>query len=181
MQTIRQETQRRYFEQLLSDQAYSSAWRYCCLLAPCRQDAEDLLQDSLVHALQRLDHLRDEASFRGWLLSIVRSRFLNSRRRLVSDRQREEELVWVVSTAGTDPRSLDLAAALKALPRQQRLEITLFYLEGLSLRECAQALGLSQAALQARLHRGRAALRQLLDQATRADSDPAQATEECHV
>ncbi len=182
VQQYQQEARQRCFEELLSEQAYNSAWRYCCLLCACREDAEDLLQDSLVHALQRLGQLRDSAGFRGWLLSIVRSRFLNTRRRRRGEEQREQELAWISTVQAEDPRAAELAAALRALPQQQRLELTLFYLEGLSLQECAQALGLSETALQARLHRSRAALRLKLAPEKGSQSEPGQtATEECHV
>ncbi|MCC7477852.1 sigma-70 family RNA polymerase sigma factor [bacterium] len=180
IQRYQQEARQRCLEDLLSQSVYDCAWRYCCLLAANRQDAEDLLHDSLVLALQRLDQLRDDAGFRGWLLSIIRSRFLNTRRSRQSEQRREEQLAWVAAAALDDPRCAELAAALRALPRQQRLELSLFYLEGLSQQECAQALGISLAALQARLHRGRAALREQLAKGQPAGA-VAPASEECHV
>lgn len=169
------------FEQLLTSEVHDSAWRFCCLLAARREDAEDLLQEALIHALERLPQLRDPAGFRGWLLSIVRSRFLNLTRSRRAEQRRVESLYRFAGSADDDPRAAELAAALSALPQQQRLELTLFYLEGLSLKECALALGLSCAALQARLHRARAALRRGLEGHAVSPAESGQAVEECHV
>ena len=41
----------RRFDGLLTDGIYSLAWRYCARLCRTREDAEDLLQDSLLQAV----------------------------------------------------------------------------------------------------------------------------------
>ena len=45
-------------------------------------DAEDVLQDTLVKALEKRGELRDPGQLRAWLLAIVRTTWLNSRRGL---------------------------------------------------------------------------------------------------
>jgi RNA polymerase sigma factor (sigma-70 family) len=175
------EAQWQQFEQLLEAGAYDSAWRYCCLLARTREDAQDLLSDALAQALRSFGQLRDAASFRGWLLSIVRSRFLNGERRRRTERRHGEQLARIHAPVHSDPLAAQVALALEALPSDQRLPLTLFYLEGLSLRETARALGLGPAALQSRLHRARAALKRQLQLCLDAARNPAQSSEECHA
>jgi DNA-directed RNA polymerase specialized sigma24 family protein len=66
-------------EGLLEPALYAALWRYCLSLAPTREDAEDLLHETLVQALLRLGQLRERSSFETWVFSIAHRRFLNLR------------------------------------------------------------------------------------------------------
>jgi RNA polymerase sigma factor (sigma-70 family) len=59
-------------------------------------------------------------------------------------------------------RDCDLAAAIDALPKQQRIALTLFYLGGLTSLETADAMGLSAGAVRFHLHQARDGLRETL-------------------
>jgi RNA polymerase sigma-70 factor (ECF subfamily) len=48
---------------------------------------------------------------------------------------------------------------LAGLPRQQRLSLALFYVDGLSVAETAATLGISEGAVKFHLHQGRSTLR----------------------
>lgn len=161
------ETRRAQFEQALSDEVYGAAWRYACRLCTAggvvrRDDAEDLLQESLVHAFQRLHQLRDAASFKGWLLSIMRTRFITRHRR---ERLLPATLEWpeaLPAAVEADPLVEEALAALSRLPASQRELLSLFYIDGLNLHETGQVAGLAPRVVRQRLHRARAALRREL-------------------
>ena len=53
--------------------------------------------------------------------------------------------------------------AISRLPRQQRIAVSLFYVEQLSVREIATSMKLSEGAVKYHLHAGRAALREWLE------------------
>ena len=55
-----------------------------------------------------------------------------------------------------------LMAAVRALPPQQQIAVSLFYVEQLSVREIATSMKVSEGAVKYHLHAGRAALRQWL-------------------
>lgn len=150
------------FESLVTDHTYEVAWRACRRLADCREDAEDLLQESLVHAFTRLYQLRDRSRFRGWLLAIVRTRHLARLRRDKSRPQATRELPQLAA-GGENPLDETIAAALARLPQPQRELLSLFYLDGLSLSETGQALGIRPQIVRQRLYRARRALRRCLD------------------
>ena len=57
------------------------------------------------------------------------------------------------------PQLDDVAAMLQGLPRQQRLSLALFYVDGLSVAETATTLGISQGAVKFHLHQGRTTVR----------------------
>lgn len=59
---------------------------------------------------------------------------------------------------------LTLWQAVLSLNDELRVTVTLFYYEGLSVREIGQVLGISEAAVKTRLSRGRARLRLLLEE-----------------
>src|SRR5262249_15274168 len=56
-----------------------------------------------------------------------------------------------------------LAGALARLPRQQRIAVSLFYVEQLSVREIAASMKLSEGAVKDHLQAGRASLREWLE------------------
>ena len=152
----------RRFDGLLTDGIYSLAWRYCARLCRTREDAEDLLQDSLLQALRRLDSLREDDAFRSWLLSIVHRRFIDRcRRRDTRERTLEGvRQVWHIDSQSTAQNHL--WSVLNSLPEQNREVICLFYMEGLSTDEIALVTGLSGSAVRLRLMRGRRVLRERL-------------------
>lgn len=151
------------FENLLTSEVYQAAWRFCLRLCRSREDAQDLLQESLVRAYTRLGQLRDEVRFRAWLLSIVRRQFLDRyrRERLRPPVQSEQE----PQLAPEDPLVAHIAETLTQLPAPQRELISLFYTDGLSLKETGQVLGIRPQVVRQRLYRARRALRRLLDAA----------------
>jgi len=69
------------FQRLIDADVYSALWRWCCRLSAQREDAEDLLQETLALAYQRLPQLRDEAVVKGWLFAIARNLHLSRLRR----------------------------------------------------------------------------------------------------
>jgi RNA polymerase sigma-70 factor (ECF subfamily) len=143
---------------------YQSAWRYALRLCANREDAEDLLQESLGHAYTKLDQLRADDTVRGWVLSIIRSKFLRHRQRAKSrSAQQSSELAEYSLAAPTDwaadPLSELMTAALSQLPESQREILSLFYIEGLSVYETGLVLNVAPQAVKQRLFRARAALR----------------------
>ncbi len=168
------------FETLLTQPVLDSAWRYAYRLCHQREDAEDLLQDGLAHAFNRLPQLKEPGAFKSWLMCIIRSQFLMNIRR-----RRVEDLVHASADDSTllleDPHRVDLASqealevevALRQLPECQREILELFYLDELNLAETARVLGLSQGAVQQRLFRARGALKRAI--LTGKEHEPAQA------
>jgi len=149
------------------------------------QDAEDVTQQRFLSALQNLNGFRGEASFSTWLLRIATHAALKIIRKregldmvsleeateprddsdaiphpeFIADwRQSPEELVQRRETQ----RLLD--EALGQLDEKHRLVFLLRDVEGLSIKETANALGLSEANTKVRLLRARLQLRERLTQ-----------------
>ena len=136
-----------------------------------RQDAEDLVQDTFLHAFRAWrDHRRPKRT-EPWLaticLNLARSRY-RARGRRPFEVSFEE---WMVEArSGSDPESSaigelereELYRAMRELPQGQRVAITLVDLSGLSTYEAAEVMGTPRGTVLSRLHRGRRALARLL-------------------
>ena len=126
-------------------------------------DAEDLVQETFVAALN--SRFRGESSARTWLVQILvrrsallrRSRWREGGTPSASD---AAERTSPSGTAAADAR-LDLAEMLQGLTPDQREVIVLRELEGMSYEEMAAALHVPRGTVESRLHRARAALRDL--------------------
>lgn len=139
-----------------------------------RGAAEDLVQDTLVQALQSFHRFTPGTNCRAWLATIMRHVRSNRRRSqhrspLVEDP--DDLIADTVPFVPAVPEHLtdeDMLAALRSLPEQYQDIILLCDVEELSYKDIAQALGIPMGTVMSRLHRGRGLLRQALA-AQRAD------------
>jgi RNA polymerase sigma-70 factor (ECF subfamily) len=138
-------------------------------LSRSNAEGDDLFQDAVLRAYEKLDGLRDPGRFRAWfmtvLISVHRSRARRSFwRRFLSLEQwtgagREPEAPVASSAASRADGARRLAHALAQLPAAQREAIVLFEIEELSVEEIAAAQAASVSAVKSRLARGRERLR----------------------
>jgi len=128
--------------------------------------SEDAGQEAFLLAWRRIEDLREPARLRAWLGQIARNTALAHLRR-----RRPCETLPDDATFADLSRSPDEAAAseeevtlvrecLARLPEPYRLVLVLYYREGQSVRQTAEALGLGEDAVKQRLARGRVMLRE---------------------
>ena len=128
------------------------------------QDAEDAVQEAICTAFARRDSLREMDKFRPWVLRILTNKCYDAcrRRRNTVDLEAAGE---VPAATGLDTAErLSLWQAVMSLSDDLRATVTLFYYDGMSVREIGDILGISEAAVKTRLRRGRERLRLLLDE-----------------
>jgi RNA polymerase sigma-70 factor, ECF subfamily len=144
-------------------------------------EAEDVAQSVFLKAFQHFDTLNSNPAAAGWLKTVARNTCLNhlsryrSRWRFFSeldaadqgtDAPFEDSLRTEDSPARAYERASDrdrLEHALRQLPQHQRVPLVLFHFEENSYEEIARALRISLAKVKTDIHRGREALRILLD------------------
>jgi RNA polymerase sigma-70 factor, ECF subfamily len=148
-------------------------FRACFAVAFARlrdaDDAEDVCQDALLRAYERLGECRDPSRYAHWLLRIVRNRSI---RRLAYQRVRRAAGLERASeaTASATPEAdltrselrRALQAAFDRLRPKQREVVLLFDHEGYSHREIAERLNISETMSRRHLSDARAALRREL-------------------
>lgn len=129
------------------------------LLALCcgnKNDADDLAQDTLVKAYLSLTGYQDKGRFRSWLFKIAHNTFLNHMARGQATESIDEAQTLVSSTAADATYAhQDLYLALQSLPPKERSAITLYYLNGYSIKDIAKITDTSEGAVKTQLSRGR--------------------------
>ena len=135
-------------------------------------DGDDLYQDTVIRAFEKLDTLRDASKFRAWfyttLLNVHRSRH---RRRFWKRFLALEELPREADPVGEDGRAWEseiarasrASRALQALGAHEREAVVLFEIEEFSIEEIARMQRASVPAVKSRLVRGRARLRRFYE------------------
>ncbi len=133
-----------------------------------RELAEELTQETFLKAFQARDQLPRIVNHRAWLYRVATNLALNARKR----RSRFRWLPWsrapeartsIDALQGAEIR-LDLERALDRLPPSLRAPLLLSAVQGLSAREIAQALEISEGAVRTRLYRAREQLRAIFQE-----------------
>ncbi len=141
-----------------------------------RDEARDLVQETVLRAFRTFDSFRPGTDCKAWLLTILYSVFINRYRR----RRREPELLpeaelesefhrrispgtpeqelRMLRQAAMEDRSPEVRGALDRLPESFRSAILLVDVEELSYEEAASVMGCPVGTLRSRLFRGRKAL-----------------------
>lgn len=131
-------------------------------------DAEDVAQETLAAALERIDTCRDPRRFGAWLLRSTRNRALNwLERRRLSDVPASGASAGDAHEGGGERGALrrELLAALEGLPPVQREIVLLHDLEGWTHAEIAAALDISEVSSRQHLFVARRTLRSRLGEA----------------
>ena len=128
------------------------------------QDAEDAVQEAICTAFARRDSLREMDKFRPWVLRILTNKCYDACRRPRNTVDLEAAGEVPAATGLDTAERLSLWQAVMSLSDDLRATVTLFYYDGMSVREIGGILGISEAAVKTRLRRGRERLRLLLDE-----------------
>ena len=140
-------------------------FRHAMWLARNRAEAEDLVQETLVQALQSFHRFTPGTNCRAWLVSILQHVRANRQRKqgnVVVDSSLEERVANVVPFVPPIPDQLtdeDMLQALQQIPPRHQEVILLCDVEDLTYKEIAAALEIPIGTVMSRLHRGRELLR----------------------
>jgi RNA polymerase sigma-70 factor (ECF subfamily) len=156
-------------------------YRFGMKMCGDREDAKDILQDTLLAMARGLRDFRGASSLSTWLYTIARSFCIKKRRRGRFAPAEQQSLDVAFPEAGEpavaqlpDPRpgpeetlaerqvEAVLARAIAALDPMYREVLVLRDIEGLTAAEVAEVLGIGVDATKSRLHRARLAVRELV-------------------
>ncbi|HTW28372.1 MAG TPA: sigma-70 family RNA polymerase sigma factor [Acetobacteraceae bacterium] len=144
--------------------------RYAAALLRNRQDADDLVHDCLVRALDKLHTRHEDGDVRAWLFSILHNLFISQRRRAASRPEHdpldaaEGVAFHAASTQEDTLRWQELIRAVDRLPADQRTVILLVSVEDHTYAEAARVLGVPIGTVMSRLARARERLREMVSE-----------------
>ncbi len=154
-------------------------YRYALLLTRNRFEAEDLLQETYVRAIEAFGRLREGSNVKGWLLTIMRNLRFNDLRKLrtrpqIVDVDVDGDSRFSGGLKGDkrdahevlerEEDAVRVRAAIEKLPPEFQEVIVLREFEELSYQEIASVIGCPVGTVMSRLGRSRAKLRRLLTQ-----------------
>ena len=143
------------------------AYRLACLITGNRTDGEDLAQEAFVACEQAIGSLKDGSKFRPWLLrTLSRAAWKYCRKAKretpVSEFFEGETGESALSAVLRTDEQRRLYAALDTLDEKRRVTVVLYYFDDRSVKEIAQATGVTEGTVKSRLFSARRHLRQAL-------------------
>jgi RNA polymerase sigma-70 factor (ECF subfamily) len=140
----------------------------------CREDAEEIAQDSFIKAFRALPTFKQNSKFSTWLYSIVYTTAMTFLRKKRLDTQSidDETSLIQLEAYSSDHTIIDVEhkskmqfvnLAISQLSPIDAAIITLFYQGEQSLEEIAQALGMESNTVKVKLHRARQRLREKIE------------------
>ncbi|MCX4851538.1 RNA polymerase sigma factor [Streptomyces sp. NBC_00893] len=163
--------------------SYPHVHRFAHTLCATPQDAEDAAQEALIILYRKIGMLRASGALASWMFRIVRNECLRRTRTLLHRGPADETgglgasgrfgAFGAFDAFDGTARSAEedvllrleaerVAAAVAALPEDQRQVLVMRDVQGPPGRTVADRLGLSTAAMKSRLHRARSAVREAL-------------------
>ena len=142
-------------------------------LTRCEADAEDLLQDTLLHAYAGFHTFHDGSNLKAWIFRILYNRWVSTYRakqrrpsEVSVDAVTERDLVTSISQLRSAEDEVldalpdrDIKAAMGALPESFRAVMYYAAVEGYTYAETAAILGIPHGTVMSRVSRGRQRLR----------------------
>lgn len=147
------------------------------------EDTEDLLQETFISAFRTLGSFQHRAAFKTWIIKIMLSHCYHKSHRFSFRYEKpafadlSDLNVPLFSSSPNDMEKKILNSELKAvieeaiasIPREYRLVFALRELNGLSVAETAETLGLSAANVKVRLNRAKSMLRKEIEKTFSAE------------
>jgi RNA polymerase sigma-70 factor, ECF subfamily len=152
---------------VLIDRYWERLYRWLCRLTRDGTIAEDIAQETFLKAFVAVKSFQPGTNFRAWLFRIGHNNFVNQRRAIRLNRQplvpeiAEEPQGPVAATISKEALQL-ISEAVAKLPSDFRGALTLRVEEGLSFRDIAEVLGITEETARWRVFKARQKLMAVL-------------------
>lgn len=144
-----------------------SIYRMSYFILQNDQDAQDILQETLIKYIQKAPDFRSDSHEKAWLLRVANNLCKDMLRFQKRNRHADlDELTEICADTAelTRMETRELITQVFMLPSKYKQVIYLHYYEGYSVKEIAAILKISEGAVKKRLERGRNQLRLILEE-----------------
>ena len=151
----------------------NDVWFTCVSLLKDEENAKDIMQETYITAFLKLDTLKDEEKFCGWLTAIATNKSKNKLKGKVEYQIDDEVLIAKTETdelmlpeeyiTKTEKRKVLLQIMEDTLSFNQYQVVLMFYFNELSIAEIAQALEISEGTVKSRLNSSRAKMKTAIE------------------
>ena len=151
----------------------NDVWFTCVSLLKDEENAKDIMQETYITAFLKLDTLKDEEKFCGWLTAIATNKSKNKLKGKVEYQIDDEILIAETETdelmlpeeyiTKTEKRKVLLQIMEDTLSFNQYQVVLMFYFNELSIAEIAQALEISEGTVKSRLNSSRAKMKTAIE------------------
>ena len=145
------------------DEYSDMLYKICFLILKNENDVKDVLQETFIKYMTKSPDFKSEDHKKAWLIKVSQNKckeFLRFHKRHAAVPLDEvEESISV--TEGMDAYTTSILGLIWNLKYKLKSVVILYYIEGYSVKEVAQILGISESAVKKRLERARKELRML--------------------
>ena len=151
----------------------NDVWFTCVSLLKDEENAKDIMQETYITAFLKLDTLKDEEKFCGWLTTIATNKSKNKLKGKVEYQIDDEVLIAETETDElmlpeeyinkAEKRKVLLQIIEDTLSFNQYQVVLMFYFNELSIAEIAQALEISEGTVKSRLNSSRAKMKTAIE------------------
>ena len=157
----------------LYELTHNDVWYNCLSLLKDEENAKDIMQETYITAFLKLDTLKDEEKFCGWLTAIATNKSKNKLKGKVEYQIDDEVLIAKTETDElmlpeeyinkAEKRKVLLQIIEDTLSFNQYQVVLMFYFNELSIAEIAQALEISEGTVKSRLNSSRAKMKTAIE------------------
>jgi RNA polymerase sigma-70 factor (ECF subfamily) len=149
---------------VLAKRYYRHVFAICLGMLANVDDAEDIAQESMLKGLLKIKNLEKIEQFESWIMQIARNLcidFLRKRKRIKAIRIEQTN-----QSSKTTSKNHDLYQAIRRLPLELRVPLTMFYFDGKNAKTIAQKLNISHSKACQKIRAARKQLHNLLTEGT---------------
>ena len=159
----------------------NDVWFTCVSLLKDEENAKDIMQETYITAFLKLDTLKDEEKFCGWLTAIATNKSKNKLKGKVEYQIDDEILIAETETdelmlpeeyiTKTEKRKVLLQIMEDTLSFNQYQTVLMFYFDEMSISEIAQGLEISEGTVKSRLNSSRAKMKTAIEDYEKKSGD----------
>jgi RNA polymerase sigma-70 factor (ECF subfamily) len=146
---------------------HNQLFKFCRAVSGNTDDAEDLIQDTILNVLEKFDEIKDLSVFKSYLFSVASNLHkMKQRRNKFKAAFNEEEINQIIDFGQNQEHYTEFKIVYKeilSLPAKTSETLVLFHISDLSIEEIQKIQGGSISGVKSRLHRGREKVLSLLN------------------